>query len=127
MGNSIKVHYTVNYVCNAAGIFLPPFIIYKAKLLHAEWCTDGLKDAVYTVSPSKWMEAEQFVQWFKSIFLKYKINLDGPKILFLDGHNSHISVKLIHLAIENQVHLLCNPAHTSHALQPFDVGVFKKI
>ena len=127
VGNAEKVHYTVNYVCSAAGIYFPPFIIYKAKLLHSEWCTDGPKDAVYAVSPSGWMEAEQFVQWFESIFLKYTSDLIGDKILFLDGHNSHLSIKLIHLAIKNQVHLLCLPAHTSHALQPLDVGVFSEV
>lgn len=26
---------------------------------------------------------------------------------------------------ENEVHLLCLPSHTSHVLQPLDVGVFK--
>ena len=32
---------------------------------------------------------------------------------------------LIELARENNVHLLCLPAHTTHILQPLDVGVFK--
>ena len=37
----------------------------------------------------------------------------------------HISIELIELASANNVHLLCLPAHTTHILQPLDVGVFK--
>ena len=32
---------------------------------------------------------------------------------------------MIELAKENDVHLLCLPSHTTHVLQPLDVGVFK--
>ena len=31
----------------------------------------------------------------------------------------------VKLAIKNQIIIICLPAHTSHALQPLDVGVFK--
>ena len=41
------------------------------------------------------------------------------------GHSSHISIELIELARQNDVHLLCFPAHTTHILQPLNVGVFK--
>ena len=46
-------------------------------------------------------------------------------MLIQDGHGSHVSVELIELARANDVHLLCLPAHTTHILQPLDVGVFK--
>lgn len=35
------------------------------------------------------------------------------------------TIDLIELARLNDVHLLCLPSHTSHILQPLDVGVFK--
>ncbi|EGO22665.1 hypothetical protein SERLADRAFT_440684 [Serpula lacrymans var. lacrymans S7.9] len=31
---------------------------------------------------------------------------------------------MIDLAIKNQIHLLCLPPHTTHRLQPLDVGIF---
>ena len=46
-------------------------------------------------------------------------------LLIQDGHSSHVSIELIEKAHENNVCLLCLPAHTSHILQPLDVGVFK--
>ena len=43
----------------------------------------------------------------------------------MDGHSSHVSIEVIQLARDNGVHLLCLPSHTTHILQPLDVGVFK--
>ena len=48
-----------------------------------------------------------------------------PVLLIEDGHSSHVSIELIELARENSVHILCLPSHTTHLLQPLDVGVFK--
>ena len=42
----------------------------------------------------------------------------------MDNHESHISIPLIELAIANNVCLLGLPPHTTHILQPLDVGVF---
>ena len=46
-------------------------------------------------------------------------------LLIQDGHSSHVSIELIECARANDIHLLCLPAHTTHILQPLDVGVFK--
>ena len=43
----------------------------------------------------------------------------------MDGYGTHMSIELIELAQSNGVHLLCLPSHTTHILQPLDVGVFK--
>ena len=48
----------------------------------------------------------------------------GPVILFMDGHTSHINLELITLARDRGVILFCLPSHTTHALQPLDVGVY---
>ena len=48
-----------------------------------------------------------------------------PVLLVMDGHGSHVSIELIEVAHANDVHLLCLPSHTTHILQPLDVGVFK--
>ena len=48
-----------------------------------------------------------------------------PVLLIMDGHGTHMSIELIELARSNGVHLLCLPSHTTHILQPLDVGIFK--
>jgi len=70
-----------------------------------------------------WINSELFVSWF-AFFLK-SIPPTCNILLVQDGHSSHVSIELIEMARENGVCLLCLPAHTSHILQPLDVGVFK--
>ncbi|KLO16434.1 CENP-B protein, partial [Schizopora paradoxa] len=41
-----------------------------------------------------------------------------------DGHGSHTAHDLRKLAVDAGIHCYCLPAHTTHKLQPLDVGVF---
>lgn len=113
--------------CNANGDYLPLYVIYKATLLRESWTKNGPSQCRYNCSESGWMESVHFVEWFDKIFIEYVKELDGPKLLVFDGHTSHISIELIELARENDVHLLCLPAHSSHVLQPLDVSVYKPL
>ena len=45
----------------------------------------------------------------------------------MDNHESHKSIDLIDVAMENQVILLCLPPHITHALQPLDVALFRPL
>ena len=66
---------------------------------------------------------ELYLQWFD--FFLHSIPPTRPVLLIQDGHVSHMSVELIELARANNIHLSCLPSHTTHILQPLDVGVFK--
>ena len=48
-------------------------------------------------------------------------------LLLIDGHNSHITLDVVDLCRDNDVVLFCLPPHTTHALQPLDVAVFKSL
>ena len=128
-GNNAKAQYTVLACCNADGEYLPLNIIYKATYLCKNWCLNGPKDAGYDCSPSGWMEGKQFLNWFRSIFLKHcaKLPKDEYKILIFDGHHSHISLELIDLARANKIVLICLPPHITHFLQPLDICVFSVV
>ena len=88
--------------------------------------TGGPAGSMYSVSDSGWMEAANFKQWFEKLFLLAVKHLTAkaPVVLIFDGHHSHISLELIELAKKNSIHLLCLPPHSTHLLQPLDVGVF---
>ena len=45
-------------------------------------------------------------------------------MLVTDGHSSHLSWQFISFAAEHDILLVCLPPHTSHLLQPLDVGLF---
>ena len=124
-----KNNYTVLFCGNAAGIFLPPLTIYKARHLYDTWVMDGVKGAAYSNSESGWMMSHNFEGWFTHIFVPYvqRVCLGHKIVLTYDGHNSHITYNTTKMAIDNNITLLCLPPHSSHALQPLDVGVFKSV
>lgn len=45
-------------------------------------------------------------------------------MLIVNGHASHVSTEFIRFAREHKIVCLCLPAHSTHLLQPLDVGVF---
>lgn len=53
------------------------------------------------------------------------ISPENRHLLILDGHNSHVTLDVVREASVAGLDLLTLPAHTSHALQPLDVSVFK--
>ena len=50
--------------------------------------------------------------------------MSSHRLLILDGHESHKSLAFQDLCEENKIITLCMPPHTSHILQPLDVGCF---
>jgi hypothetical protein len=70
------------------------------------------------------MDQAVFYDWFSTLFVPRVEKLQGHKLLFLDGHASHISIPVIQLAIEKNIDIICLPPHSTHALQPLDVAVF---
>lgn len=46
-------------------------------------------------------------------------------LLILDGHVSHVSIDTVQEARHQGIDLITLPSHTSHAMQPLDVSLFK--
>ena len=79
-----------------------------------------------SVTKSWWSNSEAFQTYLNDHFLKYVHgrDKDKPIMLLFGGHRSHISMTLIDWAKEHNIVLYVLPAHTSHALQPLDIGCF---
>ena len=107
--------------------YMPPLVVYKAKHLYDTWCTDGPEGAYYAVTQSGWMSDTVFERWFCDSFIPFVAYLEKPVILLYDGHGSHLTYATVKAAIEALIIIVCLPPHTSHALQPLDVGVFKPL
>ena len=125
-GGSGRDYVTVLGAGSADGVRLAPYILYKGVNLYLRWTEGGPAGAMYGVSKSGWMEADNFIAWFTKLFIPAVDHLlcTGPVVLFVDGHQSHLSLQLIYTAKEKGVHLYCLPPHTTHVLQPLDVGVY---
>ena len=79
------------------------------------------------------MSNEGFRGWTENVFLphikKARQNPDEPVLLVVDGHSSRSQADVMESFASNNVHVLVIPAHTSHILQPLDLGgnrVFKE-
>ena len=118
-------NHTIVACISASGFALPPFMIYPRQRI-----TENLKQGAFPgisfhCSSKGWINTELYLEWFK--FFLANIPPARPVLLIEDGHSSHISIELIELAQSNQVYLLCLPSHSTHILNPLDVGVFKSL
>ncbi len=112
---------------NAAGDYLEPLVVYKAVHLNESWTANGPNGARYAVSYSGWMSDIIFEQWFCNSFVPFTASLQQPVVLLFDGHGSFLTYVTISTAMREMIIIICLPQHTSHALQPLDVGVFRPL
>ena len=116
---------TIISTVSAIGQVLPPYIIFKRKRMCNDLLAGALPGTQAAMSKTGWSTTKVFQMYLNEHFLKYVLtNTDEPLLLLYDGHSSHINVPLIEWAQKHNIILFLLPAHTSHLLQPLDVGVF---
>ena len=78
------------------------------------------------VTESGWSNSIIFKKYFENHLLKFlpERSAERPVLLLYDGHKSHISLEPIEWAQSQHIVLFVLPAHTSHVLQPMDIGCF---
>ena len=121
-----KENITVNACVSADGRLLPPYILYTGQRLMLDYTQGGPLGTRYGVSQRGWMNEVNFVDWFKNLFIP-SLPEERPVILILDGHESHVKYEVRQLAIDNGIEIAKLPPHTTHLLQPLDIGVFKPL
>ena len=73
------------------------------------------------------MEEHIFFDWLSEHFIPYVADIPKPVLLIFDGHKAHISTRIIKLAMDHRVELLCLPPHSTTVLQPLDVVTLTKV
>jgi DDE superfamily endonuclease len=77
------------------------------------------------VTDNGWTTNEIGVDWIRHFEKHTKPRTAGVyRLLVLDGHESHHSTEFELFCKENKIITLCMPPHSSHLLQPLDVGCF---
>ena len=110
---------------NALGTQLPPYFIFKGQRMSEELLSGSTPGVSGTVTESGWSNGNTFLKYLENHFLQYVQRCaDEPVLLILDGHRSHVNVPVLDWAKQHNVILMILPAHTSHILQPLDVGCF---
>ena len=73
-------------------------------------------------SAKGWMDG---MEWLRRIYSRKLISPAERRVLTLDGHSSHMNEQFIGFRESHNVALLCLPPHSTHPLQPLDVGPFR--
>ncbi|TFY73539.1 hypothetical protein EWM64_g10473, partial [Hericium alpestre] len=115
----------IECVC-ADGSSLQPGFVFSGKEFQSDWF-DVHPDIVISMLPNGWTDEFICTEWFRQSFIpqtKAHTESSAPILLLVDGHGSHVTAEMRRLAMDNNIHLFCLPPHTTHRLQPLDVGVF---
>jgi hypothetical protein len=111
---------------NASGWLLPPCIIFKGKAYREAWFDDLPSDWRFEVSQNGWTTDEIGLRWLKNLFIPATTSrMKGKyRLLVLDGHGSHLTPQFDQICEQHDIIPICMPAHSSHLLQPLDIGCF---
>ena len=106
---------------------LPPYIILAAKYHQASWYEETgipVDWPIYTTH-NGWTDNEAGLDWIKHFDHHIASRTKGGRrLLILDGHESHHSTPFEVYCQEHNIVTLYMPAHSSHYLQPLDVGCY---
>jgi hypothetical protein len=113
------------------GRVLSPYVIFKAKHLLKDWYNEFQQDGGGTIAVSDrgWTDDELCMEWFKIVFEPetLKVKKGEYRMLLFDGHGSHLTREVVSFCLKKKIILLCLPSHSTHILQPCDVGAFRPL
>ncbi|KAG5716509.1 hypothetical protein E4T56_gene16174 [Termitomyces sp. T112] len=118
----------IEVVCADGTHTIKPCFVFPGSSVFEEW--HCIPDVLIATSENGWTDDYIAQEWFKKQFVpgaKARNTSAKPILLIYDGHGLHTILKMIEYAHENGVHLFCLPPHTTHHLQPLDMGVFSPL
>lgn len=118
----------------ASGTALSPSLIYKAASgnIQADWLLDfdpNEHSCFFASTANGWTSDEHGLAWLEQVFDKETKNKARRswRLLFTDGHGSHLNMKFIEKCEELRILLAIYPPHSTHRLQPLDVSCFSPL
>jgi hypothetical protein len=118
----------------ADGTALPPALIYQGESgdLQDSWLEDYDDSSIkahFAVSSKGWTNENLGISWLDSVFNRYtkKKAGSGWRLLIMDGHSSHLNMRFIDYCESHRIIAAVLPPHSTHRLQPLDVGIFSPL
>jgi hypothetical protein len=111
---------------SADGRSLLPMVIWPATTHRRNWTTHPTPGWHYACSESGYTDSYISLEWLKRVFDPQTRERAGekPRILIWDGFGTHQTLEILEFCFKSNIRLCRIPSHTSHKLQPCDVGVF---
>lgn len=133
-------HVTMMPVISASGQVMTPLFVLPGKEMRYremrmserdyEMCHDFLpKPSLFHIRSVAGVDTDIFFTWSQSFVEETSFLCRGGRnlLLIMDGYSCHVSFKTLSLMKDNGIVVAGLPAHTSHALKPLDVSVFRPI
>ena len=118
----------------ADGSALSPALIYQGDSydLQDTWLEDydcSSDEAYFAVSKKGWTNEELGLSWLSKLFepITRRKSGNARRLLIVDGHSSHVNMKFIEFCDNHGIILAILPPHSTHRLQPLDVGIFSPL
>jgi DDE superfamily endonuclease len=117
----------------ADGTYLPPTLIYKGQShdIQDTWLEEFSESetAYFGCSDAGWSNDSLGLQWLERVFDRHTREKAGRgrRLLIVDGHSSHVNLKFLDYADRHRIIILILPPHSTHRLQPLDVGLFSPL
>jgi hypothetical protein len=120
---------TVVETCAGDNTMLPPMVIFKGEGIYHGWFNIKAKvdpRTAFAHSKKGFTMDELALRCLRDYFDAWtKSRPNGePRLLLLDGHRSHYSLKFVRYARHNNIILVSYPGHSTHLLQPLDLVLF---
>lgn len=111
---------------SADGRSLFPLIIWPAATHRSTWTTHPTPGWHFACSKTGYTDSAISLYWIQNVFDPLTRSRAGqrPRILISDGFGTHESLEVMKFCFENNIIICRLPSHTSHHLQPCDVGIF---
>lgn len=111
---------------NATGWALPPQIILAAESRQSRWHHDIPSNYTISISKDGWTNDELGFEWLQKVFEPATASrtVGRYRLLILDGHSGYATASFDKFCTERMIIPLYLPPHSSHLLQPLDVGCF---
>jgi hypothetical protein len=121
---------TVIQGVNALGWCVPPFIVVKGAYHLANWYTESALPPDWAIKPTTngWTDNETGLEWIQHFEKHTAHRKTGVyRMLVIDGHESHVSAEFDRFCKDHNIITISMPPHSSHLLQPLDVGCFSPL
>lgn len=115
---------TFGGIISASGNTIPPLFVFPRVHFKDNFLEGAPEGSLGAANKSGWINGDIFISVLKHIQKNTLCTKENPILLLCDNHESHITLEAINYAKENGIIYLSFPPHTSHRLQPLDVGVF---
>ena len=119
---------TIIEACSIDGRSTDPLILFKGKDLQSTWFPPNTPlNWHFRCTENAFTTNAVSLAWLQEIFLPQTFNNGAVRLLLCDNHGSHTTVSFMYQCYMANVQLVYMPSHSSHILQPLDVGVFSSL